>query len=243
MSGRPLQRPWRNRLRLSVRGLLILVLVIGGWLGWIVRNARVQRDAVAAIEEAGGHVWYDWESKDGFQIPSEGPWAPKWVVDHVGLEFFGTVVGVALVDGGTDELLVHVGHLRRTERLYLDGSKSVTDFGLAQLRELTNLDWLSVDNTQITDIGLARIKVLRSLKSLALNETKVTDAGLVCLKELPSLKRLYLMDTRVSDAGLAHIADLRGLRFLRLENTCVSKGGLIRLRQSLPQARIRPSGK
>jgi hypothetical protein len=65
------QRPW---LRLSVRGLIVLVLVTGGWLGWIVHRARVQREAVVAIERAGGMVWYDWQWKNGSDIPNGRPW-------------------------------------------------------------------------------------------------------------------------------------------------------------------------
>ncbi len=40
---------------------MIFVLLIGGTLGWIVYSARVQRGAVAAIEAAGGSVWYQWQ--------------------------------------------------------------------------------------------------------------------------------------------------------------------------------------
>ncbi len=46
----------RARSRLSVRALMVLVLVCGGWLGWVVHRARVQKDAVAAIERAGGGI-------------------------------------------------------------------------------------------------------------------------------------------------------------------------------------------
>ena len=35
---KPISRHWRSFLRFSVRGLIVLVLVIGGWLGWIVRT-------------------------------------------------------------------------------------------------------------------------------------------------------------------------------------------------------------
>ena len=42
-------RRWRCVLRLSLRGLIILVLVIGACLGWIVRSARIQRNALSAI--------------------------------------------------------------------------------------------------------------------------------------------------------------------------------------------------
>ena len=38
MSAGRVARPWRRYLRLSVRGLIVLVLVIGGGLGWMVRQ-------------------------------------------------------------------------------------------------------------------------------------------------------------------------------------------------------------
>jgi hypothetical protein len=50
----PTPRPWRRYLRLSMRGLLVLVLLIGGWLGLLVRSTGVRRNAVAAIVLAGG---------------------------------------------------------------------------------------------------------------------------------------------------------------------------------------------
>ena len=40
---------WRY-IRFSIRGLIILVLVIGCGFGWIVHMAPIQRDAVAAID-------------------------------------------------------------------------------------------------------------------------------------------------------------------------------------------------
>jgi hypothetical protein len=57
-------RPRRRFLRLSVRGMMVLVLVIGigsGWLARGIRSAQIQRDAVVAIQKAGGFVLYDWE--------------------------------------------------------------------------------------------------------------------------------------------------------------------------------------
>ncbi len=53
----------RSWLRLSLRGLMIFVLLAGGWLGWLAHRANVQRKAVAAIQHAGGRAWYDWEWK------------------------------------------------------------------------------------------------------------------------------------------------------------------------------------
>ena len=53
--------PYRPRqcFHMSVRVLMVLVLVFGGGFGWVVHRARVQREAVAAIERAGGAVGYD----------------------------------------------------------------------------------------------------------------------------------------------------------------------------------------
>ena len=63
--------PWRRFLRFSVRGMIVLVLVIGGWLGWIVRSARIQRDAVAAIQRTGGSVQYHLESMNSAGLVAE----------------------------------------------------------------------------------------------------------------------------------------------------------------------------
>ncbi|MGO9464778.1 MAG: hypothetical protein ACLQVF_11585, partial [Isosphaeraceae bacterium] len=49
---------YRRRFVLSLRALLILVLVLGAWLGWFVRNARIQHDVVSAVQRAGGTVLY-----------------------------------------------------------------------------------------------------------------------------------------------------------------------------------------
>ena len=43
---------------------MVFVLVLGGCLGWfahLARQARVQRDAVAAITKVGGSALYDWQ--------------------------------------------------------------------------------------------------------------------------------------------------------------------------------------
>jgi hypothetical protein len=62
---------------------MVLVLLAAGWLGWIMDEARIQRNSVAAIESAGGSVTYDWEIVDGQHVPSEAPPWPKflWLAD------------------------------------------------------------------------------------------------------------------------------------------------------------------
>jgi len=55
----------------------VLVLVIGGGLGSIIRSARDQFAAVKAIKAAGGNVSYEWEWKDGRSIPDGTSWWPR----------------------------------------------------------------------------------------------------------------------------------------------------------------------
>ncbi len=106
---KPNSRPWRRYLRFSVRGMLVLVLVIGAGLGWFVRSARIQRKAVAVLRKAGGSVKYDREWKDGKSRPGGRPWSPRWLMDRTGVEFFGHVTAVefrlddSLTNGPTDK--------------------------------------------------------------------------------------------------------------------------------------------
>jgi len=97
------------------------VLLIGAGLGWLVRSAHVQRDAVAAIRRAGGSVSYDWEWNNGKSVPGGKPWAPKWLVDLIGVDYFAHVTSVRLKPALTDEAIEEVGHLTQLERLQLVG--------------------------------------------------------------------------------------------------------------------------
>ena len=106
------QRPTTTRRRrtffaVSVRGLLLLILVIGCGLGWIarvVRTGQAQRSAVAAIYQAGGWVVYDTEWDDRPNASIWKPRWPRWLVDQIGVDYFGNVVFINLHDRGTDQV-------------------------------------------------------------------------------------------------------------------------------------------
>jgi internalin A len=201
MPAGPVSRTWRRFVRLSVRGLIVVVLVIGVGLGWIVRRAHIQRDAVAAIRRAGGLVEYDWQWRNGKSIPGGKPPAPSWLVHLIGGDYFGHVTAVWISNmKETDATLADVGHLTRLEELYIN-SQAISDAGLEHLTGLTNLSVLWLYRTQVTDAGLAQLKWLTHLSHLRLHGTRVTDAGLVHLKRQTNLKRLILSGTGVTDAG------------------------------------------
>lgn len=213
MLSRALQRPRRRWLRISIRGLFVLVLLVGGWLGRVANRARIQREAVAVIERAGGKAWYDWEWKNGSPAPSGRPGWPRWLVDGIGPDYFGHVTAV-FSSHVSDAELAHIGHLSR-------------------------LEYLILGNSPVTDAGLEQLERLESLRALNLQGTRITDAGLAHLEKMPVLHELGLGDTEVSDAGIVYLEGLSHLTVLGLEKAGVTVVGFRRLQEALPKAKIR----
>ncbi len=161
---------WQGSLRLSVRGLAIFVLVIAVALGWLVRIARIQRDAVAAIQRAGGQVAYDWEQvhrskwtgKLVYPAPNGRPIWPQRLIEAMGPDYFGDVVKIRFQPNppgsawsqATDEIMSSVGRLHGLNDLDLTVAP-VTDAGMQARGDLTNLESLDLTGTKITGQGLA----------------------------------------------------------------------------------------
>jgi len=56
---------------------------------------------------------------------------------------------------------------------------------------------------------------------------------------LDEVEQVYLVTNHVTDAGLAHLQGLTSLRELRLRGTQVTNAGVAKLRQALPNCKIR----
>ena len=138
VQAKPVSRPWRRFLRFSVGGMIVLVLVIGAGLGWLVRSARIQRDTVAAIERAGGWVYYapgctnDQMPRLQQTSPTQTPWEPNWLVNAIGVDYFAHASDAGLAATGADKDLALVGSLRTLVQVSLVESR-VTDAGLVHL--------------------------------------------------------------------------------------------------------------
>jgi hypothetical protein len=234
MTLQPLPTSRRHWLWISVRGLMILVLIVGAWLGWTVRAARVQREALAAIEETGGRVEHDWEWQDSSEWSSASntksakPWGPEWLVDRLGVDYFGSIVSVTLGEQGSDAEMFHIGHLRRLKLLDL-GGVPLTDSGLVHIERLADLQDLYLGGTEVSDAGLAHLNGLSKLSQLQLSGTRISDAGMVHLERLTNLQVLFVDDTQVGDVGLARLCKLSRLWALWLSGTQVSDAGVQRL--------------
>jgi hypothetical protein len=170
-------RQWRP-VRWSVRVTVVAVLLIGGGLGWWLRSVRLQREAVEAVDKAGGHTQYDWEFKDGEFLENTGPPWPEWMVSRLGTDWFSRVA-VVQANSGADahRVMRTLQHFSQLQCLLLEAS-NISDQDLASVegkRSLLNLD---LSGTGVGDGGLAHMKALSRLKQLSLDGTKVTDAGL-----------------------------------------------------------------
>jgi hypothetical protein len=102
---------WRRPIspRLTVGRLMLLVLVVGGGLGWTINAVHVQRRAVLAIQGGGGVVGYNIHTNSTFLFRPE-PGASRepqslWfrdVVDWFGPDYFGHVNAAKLGPRNTD---------------------------------------------------------------------------------------------------------------------------------------------
>jgi hypothetical protein len=227
------------RLQLSVRVLMLLVLLLGGAMGWWTYLAHVQRDAVAEIVRRRGKVYYDWEvmfvPRGGFYQPNPGgrPWWPRWIVTRLGPDYFSDVKVVMLGPDDADVAMASVGLLSGLGGLHSNrrGTK-LTEAGLANLRGLTHLRQLSLSSSkEVTGAWLAIVKDLRQLQRLEFNNARVfVDADLAPLAALTDIRTLMLRGPGISDAGLVHLRGMAKMHSLTLIDNHVTSAGLEHLR-------------
>jgi hypothetical protein len=192
---------FRWRFQFSLRSLLVLVVAVAipcSWLAVEMDQARKQKEAVEAIEKAGGVVWYHYESDDSsVAIVGTEPTGPLWLRNLLGNDFFAEAESVDLgptcmasasgeaaiivsVRVGTDAVIERLQFIPHVRELCLNNS-DITDAGLEALTRLRQLQWLQLDDTKITDAGLEHLKRMTQLQRLDLDSTQVTDEG---VKEL-----------------------------------------------------------
>jgi Leucine-rich repeat (LRR) protein len=115
----------------------------------------------------------------------------------------------------TDAAMKAIGRLDSLEALAMFGV-GITDDGLANLKGLVNLRYLSIrHNKKVRRPGLAHLAPLRRLQSLDLGGVKIDDDSLAELKPLVRLKFLSLLGTpHLTGSGLVHLRELPELNEL-----------------------------
>ena len=255
----------RRFLRYSLRTMLVVVLVLSVWLGWMANLARRQRNAVKRATELGASMAFAFQLDERDRwIRDPQPWAPDWLRSAVGEDYFRRIAIVNFDEGSdptdgdlallenfpdlrqltltdrrkiTDEGLRYIAPLKQLTVLTLRGTQ-VRGPGLHHISDLENLELLTFDHTPLTDEGLRHLKNLTNLYLLHLSDTKITDEGLPYLAHLTSLESLDLSNTDVSDAGLKHLVGLKRLKRISLSGTNVTKNGVAELQAALPNCQI-----
>lgn len=252
----------RRWLRLSVRGLLLLVLACGGSLGWFEHQAKVQRDSVAVIEAVKARVGYDLETdKNG--VPTNR-WT-KWLVDVFGIDRVATVVEVYSGDYFDDAAMAAVSRLTSLRELDIvecpvtDAAVAAGLGGLSQLKSLQlygdeggpkltraiipavaklgRLEQLVLSNVtmRLDDADLDQLSRLIRLRDVTLGGPEITDRGLAALARLTALEDLHIDHTAVTEVGLAQLARCKKLSRLDLEG---SKATTLEPLRDLPNLKI-----
>ena len=137
---------------------------------------------MAAIEQAGGYVRYDWE------------WSNRNA--YSGRETLGAAVAR---ESRRSRLF------RSRQPVVCFESATATAATIEQVGRLTRLEELVLTQSPLGDAGLVHLKGLSKLKRLVLSGTQVTDASLVHLEGLSNLSDLDLIGTGVTDSGLLPI--------------------------------------
>ncbi len=189
---------WRCRRAIAstlVVAALALLVLYGCWETVV----GPQRNAVAAIQKAGGSVTYDWAWNNGRPAPpgAQPPW-PSWLVKTLGTDAFGNVVAMHLEGGPADDAL------------------------MTQIASLTHLEDLRFFNTTIPRNALAKLGKLTALETLALPAVPFSDDDLAHLAGLTKLKQLNVVGRQITNKGLAHIAGMRQLESLGLTDTSIT---------------------
>jgi internalin A len=100
--------------------------------------------------------------------------------------------------------------------LNLNQCPSISDAGVAHLKDVPTLRRLALGGTKVTDAGLKTIGGLTQLDELYLSGDAITDAGVAHLAKLTKLKKLSVYSKAVTDAAFAHLADMTEMEELHV---------------------------
>jgi len=146
----------------------------------------------------------------------------------------GNVTAVTVPDGAklTDadfKLITQLVHLKT-----LDLNNCLNNDRLAQLTDLTELEYLQTNLAQVTDEGLkplARLKNLRNLKFFHPGQS-FSGAGLAYLADLPHLEHLTVAGSLAfNDEGMAPVAKLSKLQEFRTWHAGATQEGVKKLKE------------
>lgn len=170
---------------------------------WVLRNG-----GSVAVSEAGGIGEIGVKKRDelprSFRLVRVDMWARE-------------------LDDGAASALRGLRHLKSAG---FHGSRALNDGAMTTLGGIPSLEILDVGGTSVTNAGLAALKNLRDLRTLKLQFDDITDEGLTALRQHPNLSVLNLTSTKVTETGLSQLSALTELRDLGLASLPITDDGM-----------------
>jgi hypothetical protein len=145
-------------------------------------------------------------------------------------------------DRFTDHGMLALEGMKKLKYLSLEGHQGtksdISDFGLAVLQGLTNLENLNLSYTRVTDMGLVNLSGLKKLRNLHLAHCDIGDKGIEQILNLQALEHLDISGTKLTDEGLACLGRLPKLTFLAIHHSRVTPEGIQKLKAALPKVTV-----
>jgi len=110
--------------------------------------------------------------------------------------------------------------------------------GLAELKPLSNLRFISFKHVALSPDSLKHIAQLTQLEILGLDDTNVTDEQLTDLAALKHLRTLWLSKTRITDRSVEHILKVPSLQNLYLHGSQITEAGADKIREKMPNCNV-----
>jgi len=149
---------------------------------------------------------------------------PRTDADHCVLEPIRYLTGLRMLSlhstGVTSKEMEHLRALRSLKALMFSGERSIGNVGLGVLKDLPALEYLDLD-TGVTDAGLKEVAQLSNLRWLRIRTGGFWGPGLAELAQMPRLERLCLWGkTQITDRHIAHLEGLTQIKSLTLWAGC-----------------------
>ena len=200
---------FRGRFQFSIRSLLLLTVAVAvpcSWLSVEMKDAKKQSDTIRSLQEAGGHVYYDYEcDESGNLLAVATPATPSWLLRVFGRDQFANVVEAAVDNEAGLDCAKDLGGLQ----ILLVGSKASPAV----------LPWTTGPGGLLILHGFNTYSGRGPLVQPPIST--VNSEGLKNLGALADLRQLELSGYCIGHTGLEALAGLRQLRRLSLPNMFV----------------------
>lgn len=211
----------RRWLRFSLRGLLVLILLLAlplGWLAQQIRRSQRETSFAAQVREAGGEARFDYNAAG----PTYSPSPPKghWLLRAAfGKNLFSYLCLVDLSQvADPNPFADGLGRMSQVDTLILPAGP-LSDELIDGVAALPNLWSLTLDGSAVTPEEIRRLIASKSIGALQLGGAAAADEILEELRHDDHLPQLTILSGPTTDRGMQAISEIDSLYFLDIQQT------------------------